>query len=400
MEHRHGLHAISTFLTVLTMVLPIPGRTQQEALQKTDLDLIVAIKSGDDQKVLKALAEGANGEARDPEGPEPHPLAVGEDEMGHLPALLLLYNQAYISARLHFDWSHGPDLTLVKALLDHGAKVNDQGNTGLTPLNYAARFFDSDAVRLLLARGADPNLADSCGHPPLLGANAAITRLLLEHGAKVNAVGKDKKTALMWAAEDPLSDGRLDVVQILLAHGAQVNAVDSAGRTALMWASDRDLTEVVRVLLKHGAKVNVLDITHSTALISAALYGRTDVVRLLLNHGAIVNLVDDNDQSALTNAAEWGSADTVRLLLNHGASVNTLGRNKQTALIMAAVQNHSEVVRILLEHGAKVGIKDAHGLTALDWARQRLWEQGPNDRPNPQADSDEIIALLGKYGAK
>ena len=46
--------------------------------------------------------------------------------------------------------------------------------------------------------------------------------MLIQNGADVNAVDKDKWTALHYAAQN----GHVDVVKVLLQNGANVNAVD------------------------------------------------------------------------------------------------------------------------------------------------------------------------------
>ena len=58
-------------------------------------------------------------------------------------------------------------------------------------------------------------------------------------------------TPLMEAA----SAGHTDIVRLLIAHGADVNAQSSSGNTPLMYACAGGHEEVVRVLLEAGANV-------------------------------------------------------------------------------------------------------------------------------------------------
>lgn len=44
--------------------------------------------------------------------------------------------------------------------------------------------------------------------------------------------------------------GRASTVRLLLAHGANINAQDQAGTTALISACDRGHTDIVRILLQ------------------------------------------------------------------------------------------------------------------------------------------------------
>jgi ankyrin repeat protein len=72
-------------------------------------------------------------------------------------------------------------------------------------------------IELLLNAGADPNAALLEGETPLMTAartgNADAVRLLLARGANVNAVEKWKQqTALMWAAHE----GNAEVAKVLI----------------------------------------------------------------------------------------------------------------------------------------------------------------------------------------
>lgn len=55
--------------------------------------------------------------------------------------------------------------TVVRLLLQHGANINTQDQTGSTAFAYAAAGADEDILRQMLAQGADPNLGST--HTPL-----------------------------------------------------------------------------------------------------------------------------------------------------------------------------------------------------------------------------------------
>jgi uncharacterized protein len=52
--------------------------------------------------------------------------------------------------------SLGPEVRLVKLLLDRGATVDAESPNGTTPLMMAAQYGSEESVDALLARGADP----------------------------------------------------------------------------------------------------------------------------------------------------------------------------------------------------------------------------------------------------
>ena len=97
----------------------------------------------------------------------------------------------------------------------------------------------------------------------LYGGSVVIpTRILLEHGARIEATGAGKETALFNAARDE----NTETVRLLLEHGAQIEATDVDGWTALTCATVHKNTEVVRLLLEHGAKVSSRDAQNRTVL--------------------------------------------------------------------------------------------------------------------------------------
>lgn len=61
---------------------------------------------------------------------------------------------------LHFCSANG-HLQLVKILLDHGAPINAANLAGSTPLHYAALTGERDVVQTLLTRGAAPVVENS-----------------------------------------------------------------------------------------------------------------------------------------------------------------------------------------------------------------------------------------------
>ena len=66
------------------------------------------------------------------------------------------------------EWALGAgDTNIAELLLSHGADVNAKGNDGQTPLHFAARQGQLQAVEWLVKRGADVNARDAKGKTPL-----------------------------------------------------------------------------------------------------------------------------------------------------------------------------------------------------------------------------------------
>jgi ankyrin repeat protein/truncated hemoglobin YjbI len=149
------------------------------------------------------------------------------------------------------DVSHN-ELHRVKVLLDYGASLDDRGRYNLTALHYAVRGGKLPLIKLLLERGAKPDALDGDGLTPLL--HLAKTRskldpvpvmeLLGAHGANLDARDETQGTLLMHYARQ----GKAEPVRWLLAHGADRNARNKAGKTAAEIA--RAHAAIVRLLTK------------------------------------------------------------------------------------------------------------------------------------------------------
>jgi len=149
-----------------------------------------------------------------------------------------------------------------------------------------------DAVKQTLAVGADVNAADACGMTPLMEASLRnrmkMVRFLLGHGADTEAVEKSFGcNALTFAC----LSGRSEVVNILLDHGGKVNAHDRFRRTALMAAAATGNMGAVQRLLTSGADARSESKFGTTAADLAAIEGHTEIVALLLPSAASTRIL-------------------------------------------------------------------------------------------------------------
>lgn len=147
-----------------------------------------------------------------------------------------------------FRASQNGDVVKIKTLL---ASLPDLANTensdGLTPLGYAAHYGQAEAARLLLAHGADVNAvshskisfipSNTSLHAALAGERSVeVVRLLLEHGAATNILDSDGQNALHTAA---FHTDQAELIELLLQHGADPSALSDEGQTALDIALDK-----------------------------------------------------------------------------------------------------------------------------------------------------------------
>jgi len=142
-------------------------------------------------------------------------------------------------------------------------------------------------MELLLARGADARA---------VGQQAMTVAITLQCSKCLDLlVAKDlDKKAYSLTLPDIAFLGDANAVRVMIDHGADVNAVDPLGRTPLMYAaaSDTLALDVVKLLIDRGADVNAKD-THKqsgdsglSVLDIAKLRGNTPIVELLVKSGA------------------------------------------------------------------------------------------------------------------
>ena len=163
----------------------------------------------------------------------------------------------------------GPVLALIEALIAKGAGVNARVKefppqrrfmmplgslgwvdfTGQTPFVRAALSADVPLMKLLLSKGADPNIATFNGTTALMaaaGVNWVVgqtysespamyleaVKLCLELGGDVNAVNAMGLAAVHGAA----NRGSDDIIELLAKNGARLDLKDKEGRTPMTWA--------------------------------------------------------------------------------------------------------------------------------------------------------------------
>jgi ankyrin repeat protein len=203
-------------------------------------------------------------------------------------------------------------------------------------------------VALLLKAGANPNAEDEYTHTALAKAvnenRPQVVELLLQAGADPNLRLYGGDFALRWAAIRGID---LRITKLLLAHGADVNA-DKHGGTALHVAAYNGRVDVAKLLLEAGADANGPHDGTGGPLTCALAHGQSKMVDFLLEHG-----VDSKRQpEALSVAASQGKLQTVLRLLDLGFDPNTRACQGRTPLEHAELGKRRAVIKALLATGA------------------------------------------------
>ena len=172
----------------------------------------------------------------------------------------------------------------------HPQGVNADGGYYVRPLVAALAGEHFQTAYLLRHHGANLDARGQFRTSPLHAAaysgNFEMVRILIKYNpAAIDARDVDGWTPLYWASDDRQLKDR-SVLRLLLEHGADINAQSHRGWAPLHEASSRAALEVVRLLLEHGADIEVKDNEGQTALQIAVRERHDKVVELLREHGA------------------------------------------------------------------------------------------------------------------
>ncbi len=256
-----------------------PERGYQEATPGGMTPLLYAAREGRTEIAQMLIAAGAKVNSSDANKITPLLMAITNNQPDT--ADLLIQNGAAVNASdfwgrtplwaavemRDIEYSRGGEhnvdrarlLQLIGTLLDRGANPNARtaeipptrrflmglGDlswvdfTGQTPFLRAALSGDLTVMKLLLEKGADPDIPTFAGSTALMAASG------------VNWMGGQTFT------EDLAT--QLEAVKLCLEKGADVNAANSMGLTAVFGAANRGADDILAFLVEHGARLDVKD---------------------------------------------------------------------------------------------------------------------------------------------
>jgi uncharacterized protein len=304
-----------------------------------------------------------------------------------------------------------------KHLLGGGADPNLADPERVTPLNLALTNLHFDFAISLIEAGADVDQWDFFGRTPLYMATDVNTLPTQGNGAMQYIPSLDAATAvdvvrlLLAKGANPNIQLKRRPPYLNVPQDRGGDTILSQGATPLLRAARAGDAIVVQLLVEHGALVDLPSAYGVTPLMAAAgvEYGlrvtrgrhRTEqgvlaTLQLLIDAGADVNarmLTEEN--SGLVYQGASRRADF---------SYNSRGRQipgpaatpHRTALHGAALKGFNSVVELLVANGADVHVKDANGRTPIELAMGRYEEDFLRQAAEPHV---ETVALLERLMA-
>ncbi len=279
--------------------------------------------------------------------------------------------------------SDANNVPLATLLLERGANPNDGES-----VYHAAQHNHRDILEVLFAHGADiSGLHPEYGNTPLyfLATHRASNPIassvilgmqwLLEHGANPNVAsnimpsGKPTpsahETPLQRAAASGFDES---VMRLLVSHGANVNATRADGKSAYVLAVRSGNTSAAEYLASVGADVNTL--TDVDRLLGAcALHDATAAHSLVRADSTLLTRLTAEDRAFLGHYVGDGQRDVVALMISLGWPLADEGEWGGTPLHWAAWNGRAELVRLLVDAGAPINMRDTtYGSSPIAWA--------------------------------
>ena len=187
--------------------------------------------------------------------------------------------------------SNIPQVAVADFLIDKGADIHAKNDRGATPLYFATE--NAYLAQRLVDMGADVNIRAygdyTILHQAALSGNIKAARLLIDHGADVNANGTEGTILHFLIRHATLPDEKM--VQLLVESGAKLNQKFSFGNTELHLTVFNGLTDIIPVLVSLGANVNIANVYGHTPLYYAAMHGHHKTADALIAAGADKNAI-------------------------------------------------------------------------------------------------------------
>lgn len=299
--------------------------------------------------------------------------------------------------------AHIGDLERMRALLDEDSSLANRPSDYVsyyacsgTPLRNAAAAGHLEIVRLLLERGADPNLPEEGlaprGHAlysAVSNGHFDIAGLLLENGAYPNPPVESSADALLIA----LSKADEKMVELLcsygaacpvglLAYGGDVRTAAAVFAANPALADDPDALEnaagqghepFVRLMLRYRPDLAARVAVGVRSKGPQSPIKTRELTEFLFRNGMNPSLPNWLRITPLHRFAQRGDVESAAIFIDHGADLNARDEELcSTPLGWAAKFGQIEMVGLLLERGAKTNLPDDPSwATPLAWATRR-----------------------------
>ncbi|XP_077283110.1 uncharacterized protein LOC143909084 [Arctopsyche grandis] len=279
----------------------------------------------------------------------------------------------------------------IMVLLSKGADPKIMNYYGDTLLHCAAYKCCNMALEVIMGLGFDLTSVDNDGKSPLhsavIGGNISAVKFFIEKGIEPNITDINHRSPLhdVVLIEDSFTSNiDIEIAKLLIQHGANINAADKSGCTPLHFAADANKYKLTKMLLEEGAEINARDNGSQTAL-HKMKNASADLIDMLMNSGPDqINIFDVYGKSPLYYLAN--AKYEIILLISKFGDVK-LNKEGHTFFHLAVANYEYRVVENIIQKFVKIdlNVRDNGGRTPLHLAAAR--------------GRVGIVALLVKKGA-
>ncbi|HZF30048.1 MAG TPA: ankyrin repeat domain-containing protein [Gammaproteobacteria bacterium] len=253
-------------------------------------------------------------------------------------------------------------IACVDALLKGGADIDLPDPDGVSPLNVAIMNANWDLAKKLVDAGADVNQWDIYGEAALYNAVGFVARA---DGGRAS-IDPPNATKGMDVVRLLLDKGADPNMQLFFRPANVRGSTNGRGSTALIRAANSLDKPMVKLLLEHGADATLYTGDRQTP-IHAVLAGGGGAAIALSNGAAAPGRGREDDAIELIKMFHDAGTDVnVVALVNHIEEVRG-----GSALHYAVRKRYKEVIKLLASYKIDMNLKDQDGLTALDYTQSR-----------------------------
>lgn len=264
------------------------------------------------------------------------------------------------------------DLPKAKSLLEEGADLNARTPKGANALGVALSRNNKKAFAWLLHIGIDPNAQDNFGETVLMtlakdGKIEYLRHILQNKNLDVNIGNNIGVTALHYAgmyAKNEAKSSQSECALLLIDAGAKVDALTIQKTTPLLTAAQNNSFPMFEALIGKGASVHDLDSYKKDILINAVstpsqtmkeaeVESLQKIVGLAIEKGANVSYEAPGGMTPIFAAMMYGQKAIVKQLLEAGANPdvhhNIMATDHITPLHLAFEMGDAETASLILD---------------------------------------------------